>query len=135
RINLGQSFDRTIEEAIAGAKLVIVLWSRQSVDSDWVRAEAAYGLENAKLLPVRIDDAALPLRFIHTQTMAFHSWDGSADHPVFRQLANEIDCFLQRTEGSPSAAGLTTPKIQPAIPPQQTGRRRSKLLIGGGVGI
>src|SRR5438045_5935700 len=42
-IPLGKSFDRVIEEEIASAKCVVVLWSRHSVDSDWVRSEAEEG--------------------------------------------------------------------------------------------
>jgi TIR domain/AI-2E family transporter len=63
RFHGGQAFDRLIEEAIETATAVVVLWSQSSIDSDWVRAEAAFGLETNKLVPVRIDSGAPPLRY------------------------------------------------------------------------
>jgi hypothetical protein len=60
RLHSGQAFDRIIEEAISAARAVVVLWSKNSVGSDWVRAEAAYGLETNKLVPAQIDSATPP---------------------------------------------------------------------------
>jgi len=41
----GQHFDRMIEDAIATARVAVVVWSPHSTKSDWVRAEAAQALE------------------------------------------------------------------------------------------
>src|SRR5580658_2461299 len=76
----GTSFDRVIEQALSNARAVIVAWSKNSVNSDWVRAEAAFAQENAKLFPVRLDSAPLPLRFTHVHTLNLSNWDGSAEH-------------------------------------------------------
>ena len=45
----GEHFDRVIEEAIRGAKVVVVVWSKASVESGWVRDEATLALEEKKL--------------------------------------------------------------------------------------
>jgi hypothetical protein len=52
-IKTGTSFDKVIEQALTCSRAVIVAWSKNSADSDWVRAEASYALESNKLLPVR----------------------------------------------------------------------------------
>ncbi|MGA9537554.1 MAG: toll/interleukin-1 receptor domain-containing protein [Desulfobacterales bacterium] len=39
----GKSFDQVIQEAIMAAKCVIVLWSKISIRSDWVKEEASIG--------------------------------------------------------------------------------------------
>ena len=39
-LSAGPRFDESIEQALDNAKLVIVLWSRKSVTSDWVKTEA-----------------------------------------------------------------------------------------------
>jgi DNA-binding response OmpR family regulator len=86
----GASFDRVIEQALRDARAVIVAWSHNSVDSDWVRAEAAFAQENSKLFPVRLDDAALPLRFIHVHTLDLSNWDRGAEHQALRALSAHL---------------------------------------------
>ena len=89
-LTAGASFDRVIEQALRDARAVIVAWSRNSVDSDWVRAEAAFAQESAKLFPVRLDDAPLPLRFIHVHTLNLSNWDGGAEHQALRALSAHL---------------------------------------------
>jgi adenylate cyclase len=45
----GQHFDRVIEEAIRDARVVVVVWSKASFESGWVRDEATLALEEKKL--------------------------------------------------------------------------------------
>lgn len=90
KIGAGQAFDRTTENAIATARLVLVIWSQNSVNSDWVRAEAGFALRDGKLLPVLIDDATPPLRFIHVHYLDLSGWDGSESATGLRDLAAEI---------------------------------------------
>ena len=47
----GSHFDKATEDAIAAAKVVVVLWSHASVASHWVRAEAAWALVLTALRP------------------------------------------------------------------------------------
>src|SRR4029077_11253769 len=89
-LKAGSSVDRVIEQALSNARAVVVAWSRNSVNSDWVRAEAAYAQENAKLFPIRLDDAPLPLRFTHVHTLNLSSWDGSAGHRALETLINHL---------------------------------------------
>ena len=51
----GAQFSKVIEEALKAADAVIVLWSIHSVDSPWVRDEAAAGRDSGRLVPVTID--------------------------------------------------------------------------------
>jgi hypothetical protein len=78
----GQHFDRVIEEAIRGAKLVIVVWSKASVESGWVRDEATLALEEKKLVPLRIDTACLPMRFRNIHTIDLASWTGESGSSI-----------------------------------------------------
>ena len=98
-IKTGTSFDKVIEQALMNARAVVVAWSKNSVDSDWVRAEAAYALDNNKLLPLRLDNAAPPLRFINMQTVNFCSWDGSCDDQAFRTLVADLLDLIGAPDG------------------------------------
>ncbi|MDA9581114.1 TIR domain-containing protein [Luminiphilus sp.] len=62
-IDAGSAYARDIENALDAAKSVVVVWSRHSVKSDWVRAEANEGHTRGILVPVVIDDTRLPLLF------------------------------------------------------------------------
>ena len=39
-LDVGEAFDTVTEKALDDAEAVVVLWSKHSVDSRWVRAEA-----------------------------------------------------------------------------------------------
>jgi hypothetical protein len=93
-LQAGTSFDRVIEQALSNARAVIVAWSKNSVNSDWVRAEAAFAQENAKLLPIRLDSAPLPLRFTHVHTLNFSNWDGSAGHQELQALVADLSGMI-----------------------------------------
>ncbi|MGH6658525.1 MAG: toll/interleukin-1 receptor domain-containing protein, partial [Sphingomicrobium sp.] len=51
RITSGAQFSKAIENALNTAEAVVVLWSRQSVESAWVRDEAAAGRDTGRLVP------------------------------------------------------------------------------------
>jgi len=65
-IGAGAVFERQIEEALDNAKCIIVVWSQDAIESDWVRAEAHEGLSRGVLAPVILDDARPPLAFRQT---------------------------------------------------------------------
>ena len=78
-ISGGAAFDRAIEEAIDEARCIVVVWSAQSVESEWVRTEANEGLERGVLVPVAIDDSRPPLAFRRTQTLDFSNGNGDVE--------------------------------------------------------
>jgi hypothetical protein len=47
KIPPGKTFDEVIEQALDAARCVMVLWSKKSVSSDWVKTEAAAGKREA----------------------------------------------------------------------------------------
>jgi hypothetical protein len=59
----GKTWDEVIEEAVEAARCMLVLWSKNSVASAWVRAEAEEGLQRKILIPVLVEDAKIPLIF------------------------------------------------------------------------
>lgn len=50
----GSEYSREIEQALKAADALVVLWSTNSVDSPWVRDEAASGRDRGRLVPVRL---------------------------------------------------------------------------------
>jgi hypothetical protein len=62
-IKPGQTFDSVIEAALDEARCGIVLWSRKSVQSQWVRTEADEGQRRRILVPALLDEVVIPLAF------------------------------------------------------------------------
>jgi hypothetical protein len=74
-IQAGDDWDRTIERELDACGVVVAMFSETSVESRWVRAEAMFGLEQNKLVPVLLEDVRLP---VVVQTVQAISWSGQA---------------------------------------------------------
>ena len=81
-IHGGAEFNKEIEEALAAADAVVVLWSKFAVESPWVRDEAAAGRDTGRLVPVRLDDARPPLGFRQYQSINLSAWTGRGRPPL-----------------------------------------------------
>jgi TolB-like protein/Flp pilus assembly protein TadD len=86
----GTAYAKTINEALESADIVLVLWSAASVESDWVRDEAALGRDRNRLVPLLLDRVKPPLGFRQYQFINFRSWRGRRDTPQFVALERAI---------------------------------------------
>jgi TIR domain len=127
QIPFGKSFDQEIEDNLAKAKCVLVLWTRVSVDSRWVRSEASEAAARGVLVPVLFEpDVKIPLEFRLLQAVNLSDWHVNADHREFAALVAQIADMLGAATpaeaggdegGSRSSAELQRPKI--TVPQQQ----------------
>lgn len=90
KIIAGQSFDQVIEHELETAKSIVVLWSKNSILSEWVKNEAATAAERDALVPVFIDHVKLPLEFRRKHTADMVGWDGNLSHSGFQALCDGI---------------------------------------------
>ncbi|MCE9523903.1 MAG: toll/interleukin-1 receptor domain-containing protein, partial [Alphaproteobacteria bacterium] len=74
----GDAYDETMEQALKAAKAVVVLWSKASVQSRWVRSEATLADRNKTLVPCMIEPCERPIMFELTQTAELAHWQGDA---------------------------------------------------------
>lgn len=88
-IDAGSRWDEALENELRRADRVVVLWSRHSVRSEWVRLEA--GEAGGRLLPARLEDVRQPLAFRLRQFVDLLDWEGEADHPGIRRLFAAFD--------------------------------------------
>jgi TIR domain len=73
-LNAGDIFRDAIVKQLSTARAVIVIWTKNSVRSDWVRAEAGRAKAEAKLIPVKTaeltySDIPLPFCEMHTENI------------------------------------------------------------------
>ena len=90
KIITGQAFDHAIECELDNAKSVIVLWSKYSVESEWVKNEAAVASERGVLVPATIESVRLPLEFRRKQTADLIDWKGESSHSGFQALCEGV---------------------------------------------
>ena len=85
-LRAGERFDTAIAHELKLARCVLVAWSATSIDSAWVRDEAADGRKRGILVPYSLDGTEPPLGFRQYQTPNLRTWRGEPDDPRIRQL-------------------------------------------------
>jgi adenylate cyclase len=111
-----RTYSDVIEEQLASAKSVLVIWSAEAVKSHWVRSEADRARADSKLVQVAVDDGArLPMPFDQIQCADLTGWKGEPDHPAWSRVAASIaDVVGGRAPALAPAAGAARPA--PALP-------------------
>jgi hypothetical protein len=113
KIPAGLTFAKVIESEITAARCVVVLWSRESVKSEWVREEADEGKRGSKLVPALLDAVEPPLGFRSIHAADLNGWDGADATPGLQQLLADLTSRLEPA-GSPAAAPVATAPAAPA---------------------
>jgi hypothetical protein len=94
----GKTFAQVIETELNAAKCVVVLWSKESVKSEWVKNEADEGFRRHILVPVLIDNVKIPFEFRRIQAANLVDWQGTLPHRDFdlliESVANILDSSL-----------------------------------------
>jgi hypothetical protein len=119
----GRVFDEVIQEALQAAKCVVVLWSAESVKSNWVKTEASEAVGQNKLVPALIEPVLPPIEFKRIQAADLSNWSGDGNHPEYQKLVSAVERLLQHP---PSAA--PRPRPQAAAPAAKAGAG-SKLSV------
>lgn len=125
----GEAFDQVTEKALDEARGVVVLWSKTSVNSRWVRAEATQA--GNRLIPVMIEPCRRPIMFELTHTADLSGWDGSPQDAAWQSLLAGVRKATGRElpAGAASATHASTP-LQGTVP------RRTALGYGiAGLGL
>ncbi len=104
KINAGERYDDVIHGTLKVARCVIVIWSKRSVDSTYVRDEASYARDRGKLVPIQVDQVELPFRFaaIHTEQML--DWERGEHAGGFDRLIGSIERLAPRADSERASA-------------------------------
>ena len=113
----GEAYSRSIADALEKADVVIVLWSARSIDSDWVRDEAAQGRERHRLVPLSIDGSKPPLGFRQYQVIDLSHWHGRKSEAEFAAIERAIESVLGHEHAAPARVSATA--------------SRRTMLVGG----
>jgi hypothetical protein len=86
----GPRFRQVLEKELTHARCVLVLWSNDSVHSEWVHGEAQRALERGVLLAARIDNVRPPLGFGERQVADLVTWNGDPEAAEFKAIVRAI---------------------------------------------
>lgn len=133
KIRIGKSFDQVIEEEITKAKCIVVLWSAESVKSDWVRGEADEGRRRRVLAPVLLDNVVIPLAFRHLEAARLYDWKGQIEHPELQLLLHAIGDIIGQAPKPPEPVESERPGAKSKGFSFDLLSRRARLAILSGI--
>ncbi len=105
----GSRYRETIEKELDQAYASIVVWSEDSIQSDFVRDEAEEARVLNRLVPVLKDPVQPPHGFRQIQTADLSSWRGKRDHPEYVLVLEGLQA-LAATKGGGAAKPIAKPK-------------------------
>lgn len=94
----GAQFGKEIEQALNAAEAVIVLWSTNSIESAWVRDEAAVARDDGRLIPATIDGSKAPLGFRQFHTIDLSRETGHGTSPGLQTLLADVAALASNDE-------------------------------------
>jgi TIR domain/Sel1 repeat len=106
----GENWDAWIRDHIARAKVVIILWTKNSAASPNVQHEAAIARDANKLLAAQLEAMKaidFPMGFYTTQAPLLAGWNGAGAHEGYSSLLKAI---RTRCEGNADASAATARK-------------------------
>ena len=104
----GDDYRRRISDILTRVAAAIVIWSRRSVESQWVISEAAAARERKVLVPVTIDGQELPIDFRALHTTDLVSWvpgDRLPD-PLLKALADRLGREVSYADAGPRSGAV-----------------------------
>jgi adenylate cyclase len=104
-----RAYAEVIEERLAAAKAVVVVWSAEAAKSDWVQSEANRAREEDKLVQLRLDDARLPMPFGQIQCADLVGWRGDPDAPGWRKVVESVRDLVGGGAAAAPVAGAALP--------------------------
>lgn len=106
-LHSGETFDEVIERNLREAKAVVVLWSKASVASRWVRAEATLADRRNKLAPAIIEPCDRPIIFELTHAAELSDWTGETTDIRWQTFLADLRRLVEAHQEAESAASPT----------------------------
>ena len=133
-LHSGDPYDRVTEQALKDAKAVVVLWSKKSVESRWVRSEATIGYRHRTLAPVMIEPCERPIMFELSHTVDLSHWSGDPSDKVWKSYLADVRRFVEghaeHAQEAAEAAAVSAQTPTTKIPRLDLSVPRRGVMIG-----
>jgi hypothetical protein len=103
RLEAGRKWEADLLAELKVARCVLVLWSKASIESDWVRKEADSGYIRNRLVQALLEPVQPREPFASLQAADLVGWNGDPA-PGLATLADAIDRVLRLPAGAPEIA-------------------------------
>jgi hypothetical protein len=131
-----RSYGDVITEKIAGAKAAVVVWSADSAQSEWVRAEADMARNQRKLIQTSLDDVMPPLPFNQIQYADLGDWQGEPDHSGWRKVKVSLQELCgDKSAGAAAAGAAALPRPEPPVAAASAAAKGSNMPLFAGIGV
>ena len=122
----GDRFSQVTENALETSDVVLVIWTKTSVNSDWVRDEATRGRDRKCLLSVSLDGTEPPLGFRQIQYIDLSGSGNPSKRERFPEVAGALVKVADNTGARHSPGSANTPASSKGL------SRRNAMILGGG---
>ena len=112
-------YAEVIEERVKGAKAVVVLWSAEAVQSQWVRAEADTARAALTLVQATLDGTMPPMPFNQIQCADLKGWDGQRNAQGWRKLVASLEELAGAPAKAPESARAASREVSVCVLPFQ----------------
>ena len=92
----GDNFYQEIKKALDQSRCVVTVWSKHSVESEWVLGETSQAAKRRILVPVVYREAVISPAFHALHNADLRNWQGDVDEDEFQELLRGIVRVLQK---------------------------------------
>lgn len=130
-LRAGDAYDQKIEQALKSARAVVVLWSKTSVESRWVRAEATLADRARTLVPCMIEPCDRPIMFELTHTAELAHWQGDRSDKAWQAFLGDVKRFLASEAATVAEMASTAEpaSVKETLKPGQSGSAPSLAVL------
>jgi ubiquinone/menaquinone biosynthesis C-methylase UbiE len=116
KIPIGKTWHSMLEEALRNMRCMVVLWSANSITSDWVKEEAEEGKTQGKLVPILIDSVKPPVGFRGIQAADLIGWNGNNNLPRLQSLLGDMRKIIRPSREADDLRDKVTQGARPSGP-------------------
>ncbi|HEY3495219.1 MAG TPA: toll/interleukin-1 receptor domain-containing protein [Polyangiaceae bacterium] len=112
KIPPGMTWRSMLQQRLNEVRTIVVVWTKHSVESEWVHEEADQGRAREILFPVLLEPVTQPIGFGGVQAADLSHWQGDPADPALQALLRAIH---SRARGSATAGGYGAPVAEPGL--------------------
>jgi len=95
-IEVGEDWAKRIQIELDAAKAIIVCWTPDACQSDWVKHEASVGAQRGVILPLILKACTPPALYASFQSADLTDWDGSASDKRFLGILSRLEALTKK---------------------------------------